>query len=361
MIRRLKSRIARDFNEKVNLKKHALISKLIMGNMISERKDTYCSWLWDSVFIDQFGNVYCCCHYGPGILGNVYRNDLSTIWRKGFKLKRYRWMSSHKCLPCFFGCNIPSKKENDGLTTHHISKDYPVRVWMLFSEFCNIDCIMCGQDHRSRVTLDHTLLKKRIEWEKVNDIEIQGGEILAIKKAKEMYLWLTQEKGKKVNLITNGNLINDEWADHFVKGSKWIQVSVNAASQETHELVNRRSKFDRVMDNIKKMILLKRSSGSDIQIIYKFTIIPENIHEIGDAIELAAETGCDEIAFGYDHKVPFILSQDKELYGKVKDKIHQLVNSNLHIHIETKRLEQIGLLGSNDINCSDQIHLIRSL
>ena len=43
--------------------------------------------------------------------------------------------------------------------------------------------------------LDVELLKRNIDWTHIDDIELQGGEPLAMKNAKEIYVWLTEEKG----------------------------------------------------------------------------------------------------------------------------------------------------------------------
>ncbi len=203
---------------------------------------------------------------------------------------------------------------------------------------------MCYQDHRSKVVLNSEVIRKNIDFSGIEDIDFQGGEILAMKNAREMYLWLTKELHKKVNLITNGILINEEWADHLVKGSNWIQISVNAATKEIHETVNRNSNFARVIDNIKKLTHLKNEYGSDVKIAYKFTIVPENIHEVRDAITLADDLGCDQIAFGFDASIPGFLQGNEQLRENIKNSISQLRNKGLKIDIENKRLEQLGLL-----------------
>ena len=203
---------------------------------------------------------------------------------------------------------------------------------------------MCYQDNRSKIMINNEIIKKNVDFSLIEDIDLQGGEILAMKNAREMYLWLTKELNKKVNLITNGILINDDWADHLVKGSNWIQVSVNAATKKTHEIVNKNSNFTRVIDNIKKLIHLKKQYCLNIKIVYKFTIVSENIHEISEAIVLADHLDCDQIAFGFDSSIPHILQDNKELRETIKNRIALLRSSKLRIDIERKRLEQLDLL-----------------
>jgi MoaA/NifB/PqqE/SkfB family radical SAM enzyme len=267
-----------------------------------------------------------------------------TIWEKGAELKLFRKMSLNKCLQCFKNCNLgPVILNNESVASDPISMKHPRSVTILYGLLCNLRCSMCPQDHNNNLILNGDILRKNINWDQVDEIELQGGEVLAMKDAKKMYLWLTQQMGKKVNLITNGMLINDEWAEHLVQGSGKIRISVNAASKKTHELVNKGSNYEKVIDNIRKLIHLKHHHNLDVKIQYKFTITPENVREIADAIEVADNLGCDKINYGYDRTVPAILRGDKELREHLKHTIDRLVGSNLKIEVERCRLRLLGL------------------
>lgn len=321
------------------------LCKTTTRNLLLDRNDTYCHFLWDSVFIDYNGNIYNCCHKKPGIIGNIYERDLLTVWEKGLKLKMFRLMSLNRCLECFNNCNLTPAIGDKGSIMHdRVSIKYPSTITILYGLLCNLKCSMCWQDHHNNIMLENEILKKNIDWSRVENIEFQGGEVLAMKGAKKMYLWLTKEMDKKINLITNGILINDEWAEHLVYGSRKIRISVNAATKRTHELINKGSNYERVIENIKKLIYLKQRYNSDISIQYKFTIVPENISEIADAIEVADRLGCDKINYGYDNSVPSIIKRNTELREHLKDRINQLIGSNLKIEIERYRLKKLGLL-----------------
>ena len=318
--------------------------KTIIKNQIGSRSNTCCRYLWDRVFIDQDGSVYICCHAKPVIIGNIYKHDLFNIWTKSISLKILRWMSLNKGLYCNSACNSHPDKDKENIDHYPKFMTYPKIIRIQCGEFCNLKCIMCWQNHNSKSFVDNNMLKKNIDWHQAKEIEFQGGEILAMKNARELYLWVTQQMNKKVNLVTNGILINDEWAEYLVRGSKWLRISVNAATKKTHELVNEGSNYERVIDNIKKLVHLKRQYNLDTRIMFRFTIVPENIHEIADAIEFAESLGCDEIKYGYDDPVPDFLKEHKILKEQLKNRVSQLVNSNLNIKIEQIRLGRLGLL-----------------
>jgi tetratricopeptide (TPR) repeat protein len=224
---------------------------------------------------------------------------------------------------------------------------YPRTLHLLFGTFCTVNCIMCPQSHQSKAMLNNNILKRNIDWSRIDDIILQGGEILAMKGAKELFIWLTEKMKKKPKLVTNGLLINHEWAQRLVKNSCWIEVSVNASTKQTHEFVNRKSDFRRVIDNIRMLVYLKGKYRLDTEIRYHFTVVPENAHEIAPAIKLANDLGCDLIAYSYDSPaVENFLNKNKDVKRKIIKQIEQLVNDGLKIKIQRNQLEQLGILGN---------------
>jgi MoaA/NifB/PqqE/SkfB family radical SAM enzyme len=204
---------------------------------------------------------------------------------------------------------------------------------------------MCWQNHRDRQVISNNLIQDQVDWSVVEHVELQGGEVLAIKQAREFFIWLTQEKGKKVDLITNGTLINETWARNLVLGANWVAVSVNAASGKVHERVNRGSDFEKVATNIKRMTRLKRELGAELRIIYKFSIIPDNIHEIPDAIPIAADLGCDRITYGFDPTtIPAVLEANPDLQESLRQRLEEQILVGYPIEIEQIRLQRLGLL-----------------
>jgi MoaA/NifB/PqqE/SkfB family radical SAM enzyme len=314
---------------------------------------SYCNLLWDSVYIDQYGNVYTCCHYKPGIIGNLYDDSLKDVWCKGALLNKYRSESITGKLSCYKLCNILTINQKQNQFKYLLSSLFkkpthtfsPRRIWILFSEFCNINCIMCPQDHHSQLFLSNEILQNNIDWNKVDEIELQGGEVLSTNRGREIYRWLTEIKGKKVNLITNGLLLDDYWISLIVRGSNWVEISVNAASATVHEIVNQGSDFNKVINNVTRLVDVKRKLDLSTSIIFKFTIVPENLLDIADAIILANNLGCDKIAFGYDNNLPEFLNSDEYLKHKIKDQIANAINSSMiTIDVNKNRLVHLGLV-----------------
>ena len=229
--------------------------------------------------------------------------------------------------------------------------DYPRTLHILMGTFCPISCVMCPQDHSLKKVLNNNMLKKNIDWPRIDDIVMQGGEVLAISSAKEFYIWLTEKMQKKIKLVTNGLLINGEWGMRLVRGSEWIEVSVNAATRKTHESINRGSSFERVISNLKMLIDFKHSYNMKTDIRFHFTIVPEKTHEIAQAIKVAERLGCDLIAYSFDSpRVEIFLSQHKKIKKRITDEISKLTKGALNIKIQRNQLKQLGLVEGFDPN-----------
>lgn len=321
----------------------SVVKRSIKTLTINHQK-TFCHLLWDSLFINQYGDIFSCCHEKPGKLGNIYQQDLKTVWKKSMSLKFYRATARLNGLYCFSDCSILSPEMKREAPATPVFLPYPKQLWLLYGEACNIRCRMCWQNHNANIRLNNDILKNNIDWPKIENIELQGGEILAMKDACEMYLWLTQQMKRKVNIITNGLLINDKWADCLVKGSKKITISVNAATAKTHELVNCGSNFLKVENNIKKLVALKHRHGLAVEIWFKYTIVPENIKEIAAAIEVARDLGCSKISYGYSAEIIAFFQKHEDIRQEIKNTLSQVLENNRNgIQIELGHLKQLGL------------------
>jgi MoaA/NifB/PqqE/SkfB family radical SAM enzyme len=298
--------------------------------------------LRDSLFIASNGDVFPCCHSRPFKFGNLYRNTLEEIWRESPALRLARFMSGHRRLYCCYTCKLLSDEQKG--TPLDFTDNYPRKLWLLLSEFCCISCIMCEQDHASGTILSEAVLRRTIDWERIDELELQGGEVLAIKGAREFYRWVTSGGRIKANLITNGLCVDDEWASLIAAGARWVAVSVNAARKETHEKINRHSSFERVIENIGRLVAAKKAAGSAVHIVYKFTIVPENMHEIADAIGTAKAAGCASIQYGYSGSAARTLRGDASLREAIRRDLAAARRAHGGIAVDDGQLRHLNLV-----------------
>lgn len=313
--------------------------------MEPEKKETYCPLLWGEVYIDPKGDVFACCHKKPAVLGNIHHEKLENICNNSI-IRELRQKSLNGQLECFERCTIIDKEKERNAprkTTFDYRSD-PKKLKIEFGELCNIGCIMCWQDHKSKTVLNHKKVIENVDLTPFESVDIQGGEPLAIADAKAYYEYVASQ-GKHPFLMTNGLLINDQWAEKIVLSSAFIHVSINAATAKTHEIVNKGSKWDVVLRNIQRLKASRQRHKTDFKIIGHMTIVIENIHEISLFIENFPQFGFDRIDFGYDTKVVGHLRANPFLRIALKRDIFKACRSLKDASlVDLKRLKMLQLV-----------------
>ncbi len=308
------------------------------------KKETFCPRLWDEVYINGKGNVFSCCHEKPKIIGNIYKEKLKGICNNEI-IQNLRQKSLNGRLECFDDCTLLKENEIVHLEkTLTINYNELARLKILFSEACNINCIMCWQDSRNKECLDYEKLVGNVDIAPFELIEIQGGEPLFIEAAK-IFFDYAASKGKKVSFMTNGILIDEKWAKKIALHSSCLYFSLNAATKRTHEFINRGSKWEAVLKNIQKVRDAREKYCTDVKILGHMTIVRENLEEIPLFIKKFKQLGFDSIEFGYDESVPSYLRvhpfKKTTLRLKIREAIkHSEVRSTINVH----RLKLLGFV-----------------
>jgi len=288
--------------------------------------------------------VYACCHNRPAPLGSIQTRSLRDILT-GAVAEEFRRRSRSGDLECYRTCILLYKREEPppGLTDKASYSDF-CRLKVLFGELCNINCIMCWQDHRDNTSLSYELIKDRVDLTPFHEIDIQGGEPLAIRSAREFFKHAT-EHGKRVSFLTNGLLVNDDWARRIAVGSFMVHFSLNAATKETHESINRGSNWDKVWENIKRVKKFKSQLGSPVKIIGHMTIVERNLYEIARFID-TMHVEFDELNFCYDRRLPGYLRKIPEIQAEISGDLARLGEEAMSTVSEfgRARLRDLGLL-----------------
>ena len=229
------------------------------------------------------------------------RDDWKQKAREWSDKSKYNSFNSYKGLTYHTTHYIPiaewwNKKEGAKLPA-------PVELSLDPCHVCNFKCGHCNAQrylilHPEEVPADKKImteehLKRLIdfcaEWG-IRAVCIGGGgEPLMNRNVWHMPSYIVS-KGMKCSFATNGSLINEEIAKEMMN-CRWVGVSVDAATPETFEKVHGVNLFDRVIENLKLLVKIKRETGSKIDLSYKFLINPLNWNEIYDACKLAKEIG----------------------------------------------------------------------
>ena len=101
----------------------------------------YCIHPFQSIQIQNTGEVYCCCCYWTNFysFGNIFKQSFDEIWngekakefRKQFIENNYKFCNLEICDPC-----LQSFEPN-------YSVEYPQKVEFSYDRRCNVRCIFC--------------------------------------------------------------------------------------------------------------------------------------------------------------------------------------------------------------------------
>lgn len=170
---------------------------------------------------------------------------------------------------------------------------------------CNLRCRMCpiqfrqdGRPHGPPAFLDFDLFERLLDqFGEIDELHLQGlGEPLMHPRFFDM-VSAAKARGIQVSTNTNLTLLTPARAERCVtSGLDTIHVSLDGASATVYETIRVRAKFDKVLRNPHRLraIKIQRESASPaIRIV--LVAMRQNLHEIPDVVELAAEFGVNTV------------------------------------------------------------------
>lgn len=166
-------------------------------------------------------------------------------------------------------------------------------AWQLNAE-CNLSCLHCcedaGAEFPGRMTKEQMLevCRQFVEAE-VPYVALSGGEPLMCPEFWDVCEFL-RANGVNVKVETNGEVIGPDVAQRLGRLKlRSVQISMDGASAEAHEALRKNGNWNSVM----RACELLRSEDANTEIVFVPTRF--NIHEVGQAVDLAASLG----AYGF--------------------------------------------------------------
>jgi MoaA/NifB/PqqE/SkfB family radical SAM enzyme len=164
-------------------------------------------------------------------------------------------------------------------------------AWQVTNE-CNLACLHCIEESGPGKAFPDELTDEQVFnfLEQAMDLEIpylsfSGGEPMVHPRFFEMVEYVCARNGQ-LKIETNGAYLSPENCARLKSlGVKAVQVSLDGATRETFNRMRVRGDFDRTVEGVRHL----RAAGVPIEINYSPTSF--NAHEIGAAVDLAADLG----------------------------------------------------------------------
>ena len=187
-------------------------------------------------------------------------------------------------------------------------KYLPPTLTLWVTDRCNLKCNFCLKnkpdiDYRHKLLPDMTFntFKKIMQmFSHARNISFIGqGEPLLNNNIFRMFEYLAR-KGKRINLVTNGVLIDSAMARKIMSYNlEAVRVSLKAASGEDYEAITAcpSEYYNRVIDGIKYLVEAKVILRKNTKVIIQYVIIRSKVNEMKAVVDIGDFLGIDRVDF----------------------------------------------------------------
>ena len=227
-------------------------------------------------------------------------------------------------------------------------KPYPSYLEIEVTTRCNLRCKMCEHTYWKEPSCDMTFeqFKKIIDqFPKLKWIGLTGiGESFVHKDFLKMLKYV-KDRGIYVEIFDNFFLIDKETSRQMIDiGVDRIILSIDAATKETYEKIRVGSNFDKVIQNVKDFLELRREKGTFFpKFEFNYVINSMNIHEAVKFIDLVDSFGYKDLYAGKTINYARMLHPFEEIKDLFVEVPKETVKA-LH-----KKAKEVGMtIGWND-------------
>ena len=170
---------------------------------------------------------------------------------------------------------------------------YPRRVEFVIINQCNANCIMCGDIFDGKkldIRQFKRIAKQTLPFAK--EVGFIGGELLLHPGFYDISAY-AYRFGVQLSMTTNLSVLTPDRADALNYFFKSIIISVDSPRKETYEMIRIGLSFDRLKKNLSRISEIKRQNGMRVSIA--FVAMRQNIEELPDMVDFAADYGLDEL------------------------------------------------------------------
>jgi len=243
----------------------------------------------------------------------------------------------------------------------------PSSLNLLMVDKCNSCCIMCGHDYKNCGSSDALTLEKikmiydKLDMKQLVEVIYGGGGEPFLNSELADIASFTRKQCPAVQHTVISNMIaspNDKVILSLLKNRVHFLVSVNAASRKVFEQVAGIDAFENVVANVKRLVSLRKKTGSKVGISISIILMKQNIGELPNFILLAKDMGVDGVKAVYVRIYPekYRRKSDGTVHISPSDSLffHQ-EESDMAIQASEKVARQQGILFEHQplFSCSE--------
>jgi radical SAM protein with 4Fe4S-binding SPASM domain len=257
----------------------------------------------DEINVEQHGDVFIAYRPKVGALTALHKRDYvpfhvftAAEGDRELALTRYfAQMGLSDAVAARRAAKLSERLVRDGWTRDVAPDgDGPLlsAVYFTVTRYCDRTCPYCYQGLNDRANTDMTIEQVRLALGRIKEVNpncqitVTGGEAFSHARIGEI-LDIIEEQGFEFTALSNGTYIDEQVARHLkrLKGLRYIQISLDGITPETHERTRGKGHFAKVMAAIRAVV--------DQGVPFKLapTLHNGNMHELNAIGELALSNG----------------------------------------------------------------------
>ena len=188
----------------------------------------------------------------------------------------------------------------------------PINIEIDPSNACNHSCPFCISGHlhlkkfKGTELFNRQMMNKDILMNLVKDLtktEVKsiswtgGGEPTMNPNLKEAISYIKQNSNIDMGMFSNGTMFDRfDLFETIVDSLSWVRISIDAGNAKSYDelrVTNKNSNFNHVINNIKKLLQIKKERNSKIVIGVGFVVTQDNFDEVLDFASLFKDLDVD--------------------------------------------------------------------
>ncbi len=275
-----------------------------------------CKHPFNSIQIQNTGEVYCCCCYWTDFysFGNIFEKSFDEIWN-GEKAKKFRqqfidnqfkYCKLNECEPFLAADDFKAD----------LVCEYPKQIEFSYDRRCNVRCIFCRNEKNKEEEEYNRQKEKRIEenfdsiftpiLKKVQTVELNSaGELFASRHCIEVVKKIINiNPDIKFRIISNGILFTKDMIEKLELKDKMesVTISIHAISEKTYYKLVEHGNFKAVIENVKYIAELKKQ-GLINNLQLNFVVTSINYQEMKDFALFAKNLGARAFFINYHRQI----------------------------------------------------------
>lgn len=274
----------------------------------------YCKHPFNTIQIQNTGEVYCCCCYWTDFysFGNIFEQSFDEIWN-GEKAKEFRrQFIENNYKYCNLDVCDPFLQEFEPDYT----AEYPKKVEFSYDRHCNVRCIFCRNEKNKEEEEYNRQKEKRIEenFDRVFTPIIEKAEFVELNSAGELFASRhSMEVVKKIininpniefNIISNGILFTQENVESLglKKRLNTVIISMHSATEKTYNKLVERGNFKALIRNVEYLSELKKQ-GYIKRLQLNFVVTAYNYKEMKKFVKLVKKLDANAFFINYHRQI----------------------------------------------------------